>query len=97
LNVPGGLACDRSGNLWVVDAGNYRVQKFTSSFGFLTKFGSVGTSNGQFTGPWGIAVDDRGAVYVVDSAQNKVMKFSSSGNTPVRPSTWGSLKERYVP
>jgi len=77
------------GRLYVTDTGNYRVQKLTSNFTFITKWGTVGSGPGQFYGPWGIAVDRQNYVYVVDSANSRVEKFGPSGggggtgNTPL--------------
>ena len=68
--------------------GNNRVQKFNSSGGFLTKWGSLGTGNGQFTAPQGIATDSSGNVYVADTGNNRIQKFDSSGTFVT---AWGSL------
>ncbi|MBF0339103.1 MAG: hypothetical protein HQL05_14890 [Nitrospirae bacterium] len=46
-----GIATDSSGNIYVVDAGNSRIQKFSSSGQFLTKWGSKGSDDGQFKSP----------------------------------------------
>ena len=59
-----GVSLDGAGNIYVIDTYNNRVQKFDLSGGYLTKWGSHGTGNGQFEfdifggGPeGGIAVD----------------------------------------
>lgn len=36
---PFGVAADGAGNVYVVDRGNNRIQKFTSTGAFLTKWG----------------------------------------------------------
>ncbi|MBF0459720.1 MAG: hypothetical protein HQK99_17675, partial [Nitrospirae bacterium] len=76
-NAPG-IAVDSSGFVYVVDSGNYRVQKFTSDGTFVTKWGSSGSGDGQFNYPWGIAVDSSGYVYVSDGSNRNVQKFKSS-------------------
>ncbi len=80
FNFPWGIAVDSSGNVYVADASDDRIQKFNSNGGFITKWGSYGSGNGQFIGPWGIAVDSSGNVYVVDSENNRIQKFTSSGS-----------------
>jgi DNA-binding beta-propeller fold protein YncE len=74
-----GVAVDESGNIYVTDTGNDRVQKFNSSGQFIAKWGSRGSENGQFDAPRGIAVDGVGNVYVTDSYNNRIQKFSSTG------------------
>ena len=84
---PGGVAVDRStGNVYVVDKGNSRVNAFDESGSFLRTFGSPGTGNGQFSNPVGIAVDNDPAssafhdVYITDRpGKGRVQRFSPSG------------------
>ena len=64
---PTGVAVDSSGNVYVADNGNNRIQKFNSNGKFITKWGSYGTADGQFSSPIGVAVDSSGNVYVADS------------------------------
>jgi DNA-binding beta-propeller fold protein YncE len=47
--------------------------------GFLSKFGSQGSLDGQFEGPTGIAVAGDGSIWVADAGNNRVQKFDSSG------------------
>src|SRR6185295_11539193 len=86
FRVPRGIATDSSGNVYVADSGNNRIQKFDSSGSFLAKWGSFGSGDGQFNSPRGIATDSSGNVYVADSANSRIQKFDSSGSFQ---STWG--------
>ncbi len=74
---PGAVAVDAARNVYVADSGNDRIQKFTSSGVFLTKFGSLfdcGMGQGIVLG--GIAVDVDGNVYVSDSnAADSTIQF----------------------
>ncbi len=79
FNQPMGLDVDASGNIWVADAGNNRIEKFSSSGEFLLASGSAGTGNGQFNGPKGLAVDASNNVWVVDRLNHRVQKFDSTG------------------
>jgi sugar lactone lactonase YvrE len=75
----GGIAVDSSGNIYVIDGPNGRIQKFSSSGAYLTQWGSFGSDNGQFNDPIGIAVDNLGNVYVSEALNSRIQKFSSSG------------------
>ena len=46
FDYPGGIAVDGSGNVYVADTDNHRVQKFTSDGTFLTQWGSAGQRTG---------------------------------------------------
>jgi DNA-binding beta-propeller fold protein YncE len=84
LNEPQGIAIAPNGNVYVVDALNYRVEEFEPNGNYITQWGTQGTSgNGEFDQPWGIAVSPiTGNVYVTEIAQgtNLVQEFTSSGS-----------------
>ncbi len=84
---PDAIAIDSSGNVYVTDWGNSRVQKFTGDGTYITQWGLPGTGNGQFDGPAGIAVDGSGNVYVAESGNQRIQKFSSTGAYITQ---WGS-------
>ena len=70
-----------TGNVYVVDRDNNRVQKFDANGTYLGKWGSGPSSdNGSFNSPYGVAVDTAGNVYVSDWGNNRVQKFDSNGN-----------------
>jgi len=87
FNGPEAVAVDSSGNIYVADKNNHRVQKFNSSGAFLLPWGSSGSGNGQFSRPEGIAVDSSNNIYVADTGNNRIQKFSSSGSFIA---AWGS-------
>ena len=75
-----GAAFDASGNLWVVDQENNRLEKFSPSGSFVAEYGSKGSGADQFDEPWEIAINhSTGNVYVSDIGNNRVDEFSSSG------------------
>jgi hypothetical protein len=79
LSSPRGIAVDSSGNVYVADFNNDRIQKFTSTGAYLSKWGTPGSGDGQFITPIGVAVDVDDNVYVADFGNNRVQKFNSSG------------------
>lgn len=76
FNNPTDLAIDsRNGDIYVVDTGNNRIQRFNAEGSFLSEFGQFGSENGSFNAPWGIAVDNQGFVYIADSKNARIQKF----------------------
>ena len=73
-----------SGEVYVVDYENIRVQKFDSQGNFILKWGAKGKADGLFGVPHGIDVDKERNVYVVDMDNNSVQKFDSQGNFLLR-------------
>ena len=54
---------------------------------FVTKWGSYGSGDGQFSVPAGVAVDTLGDVYVADFSNHRIQKFTSTGTFITK---WGS-------
>src|SRR4029079_9334749 len=68
------------GKVFGADRYNNRVEKFTSSGAFVTKWGSYGTGTSQFNKPIGIGVDPvSGNVFVCDAGNNRIQKFNNNG------------------
>jgi DNA-binding beta-propeller fold protein YncE len=87
LDHSSGIAVDLSGNVYVADSGNNRIQKFDSNGHFITSWGKTGSENGNFSVPYGIAVDS-GYVYVADNSNNRIQKFDSNGHFIT---SWGNF------
>ena len=88
LNIPlDVIAVDQSGNVYVADTANHRVQKFSVSSQFITEWGTQGTGDGQFDSPGGISVDGDGRVYVADTGNHRIQKFTANG---LFLSSWGT-------
>jgi DNA-binding beta-propeller fold protein YncE len=79
---PEGIAVDQaSGDVYVTDPPNSRVQKFDSSGKYLSQFDGSATPAKSFSSPSSVSVDPTSSdVYVVDAGHNVVDKFDSSGN-----------------
>ncbi|KAF1078124.1 6-bladed beta-propeller [Methanogenium sp. MK-MG] len=92
---PFGIDIDSSGNVYVVDNFNNRVQKFTSEGTYLTMWGTEGTANGMFSSPFDVAIDDSGNVYVADSKNNRIQKFTSKGTFLTKWGSKGSANDEF--
>lgn len=69
------ITVDKTGNVFVADFYNHRIQKFSPDGTFLTAFGEKGTSPGQFNHPIAVAVTDDGNVFVADYGNNRIQKW----------------------
>src|SRR5207245_7928086 len=80
FNFPTGVAVDPSGNIYVADVNNHRIQKFNSAGVYQSTLGGgAGTDNSHFDFPRGVAVDSSGNLYVADTANDRIQKFNSAG------------------
>jgi uncharacterized protein (TIGR03437 family) len=85
-----GVAVDGAGNLFIVDAGNARIRKVSSSGVIITLAGN-GSFGSSFSGdggpassarlsyPYGVAVDVAGNVFVADTSNNRIRRVSPGG------------------
>jgi RHS repeat-associated protein len=78
LKEPAQIAMDSSGNLWVADAGNNRIQEFNSFGTYTSQFGTLGSGNGQVSKPKGVAIDPEGNIWVSDTGNNRLQEFNSA-------------------
>lgn len=67
---------DPTGNIYVLDSGNNRVQVFTSAYVYIGSFGAFGGTVGSFSSPRGIGRSPiTGNVWVGDFANNRLVEF----------------------
>ena len=67
-----------SGNVWVTDYGNNRVQEFSPEGTFKATYGTYGAGEEEFHYPISLAFSE-GDLYVVDQGNNRVEELSTSG------------------
>ena len=88
LFAPRGVAVDRSGNIFIVDAGHYRIRKVDTA-GIITTIAGNGTPgysgdggpavSASLNNPWGIAVDASGNIFITETGGSRVRKIDASG------------------
>ena len=68
-------------DVYIVDSGWSRVQRFDKDGNFLSTWGTKGTLPGQFTTPHGIAIDSQARrIYVSDTGNDNIQVFDMDGN-----------------
>ncbi len=88
---PTDIAVDEQSNIYVVDGGNHRIQKFDTNGKLLKMWGEYGDGDGQFIfrvepDHFGaVAIDGAGNMYVTDY-NSRVQKFDSNGTFLLK---WG--------
>jgi predicted membrane-bound mannosyltransferase/DNA-binding beta-propeller fold protein YncE len=91
LQSPRGIKVGPDGFVYVADAGNYRVQKFTAGGEFVAAW-EHGFDSPQFENPWDVAVAPDGTIYVADTWNHRIQQLNPEGNLI---SAWGY--EQYAP
>lgn len=88
LSVPGGMAVDGAGNLFIADTQNQRIRKVDTG-GTITTV--AGDGNAAFSGdggpatsaslnfPIGLALDGAGNLFIADSTNSRVRKVDTGG------------------
>ncbi|WP_158606518.1 fibronectin type III domain-containing protein [Paenibacillus ginsengarvi] len=76
---PQGLAVDGSGNVYVADQGNNRIQKLDVAGDSWSSI--QGPPLSQFNAPMGVALDSGGNIYVAEYSSSRVQKLDIATNT----------------
>ena len=76
---PKGVAVDRLGHVYVVDAAFENIQVFDGSGRFLLDWGSAGKDAGEFWLPAGIAIDGENRIFVADAFNRRIQVFKYVG------------------
>lgn len=78
---PAGITVSpNTGNIYVTDQYNGRVQVLDSDDNLLFAFGSTGSEPGQFREAIGVQVDEYENIFVADSQNSRVQAFDKDGN-----------------
>ena len=78
---PAGLAIDKSGRLYVIDAKKNRLCIFSKDGELLRTITSAALPDFTFNTPSNVAVNDQGQIFVVDSMNFRVETFSAEGES----------------
>jgi sugar lactone lactonase YvrE len=70
---------DNAGNIYILDSGNSRVQKFDPKGRYLATIGRKGQGPAEFDSPGSLDIDANGLIYVLDSARKKIVILTPEG------------------
>jgi sugar lactone lactonase YvrE len=79
LHRPMDVVIDNSENIYILDAGNYRIQKYSPSGEYITSMGRSGQGPGEFQTALSMEIDNSGILYVYDTGNRRVQRFSTDG------------------
>ncbi len=78
------VSVGNTGELYVADAGNDRVQKFRSDWTYERTYGTTDvpylTDESHYNRPSGVAVAGDGSIYLVEERGHRLIKLDSAGN-----------------
>jgi len=72
-----GIALDSGQNLYLLDSGNHRVQKFDKAGHYLLTIGRKGEGPGEFTRVSSVFIDDNDTIYLSD--RRRIQIFDGEG------------------
>lgn len=96
FEYPGDVAVDDSGNIYVADSNNNRIQKFDSAGVYLDQWGTAGSADGEFSHPYDIELGPDDKLYVGDSLNHRVQIFDLSKNFLNKVSSTGETGDSYI-
>lgn len=76
---PRGVDSDATGNLWVADTWNNRIQKYDAAKNQWQAFGKKGDAVGEYLNPQDVAIATNGNVAVADTGNERVQVVTPNG------------------
>lgn len=83
FNYPIDVAVDASGNIYVADIWNNRVQQYNGGWAYQRTYGTTGvpylTDGYHYNYPTGVAVAGDGSIYVIENRGKRLVKLNAAG------------------
>jgi len=79
LYRPNDVVHDSEGNIYILEMGNVRIQKFDRNGAYIMTIGRKGAGPGEFSMPAAMSIDRNDNLFVLDVGNIRVQVFSSKG------------------
>ncbi len=77
--MPVDIAFDSKDNIYILDSGNHRIQKFDADGKYLATFGRQGEGPGEFQYPISLNIDTEGYLYISDPQNQRIQILKPNG------------------
>jgi len=79
FHFPYDVAWDSSDNIYILDEGNNRIQKFSPEGKYLATIGRHGQGPGEFQSPFSLDIDSKGYLYVSEGGSRRIQILTPEG------------------
>lgn len=79
--MPSEIVEDKDGNIYVVDTGNHRIQKFDKNFRYILTIGREGQGPAEFKRPHSMVILEDGNLFVSDQGNGRFQLLSPTGKS----------------
>jgi len=79
LYRPKDVVVDNYGNIYILDGGSFRVQKYTATGEYMATFGRKGQGPGEFGIPTRMDIVENKFIYIHDAGNSRVHRYSTKG------------------
>lgn len=79
FHMPSDIAADSQGNMYILDSGNHRIQKFNPDGQYVATIGRKGQGPAEFYFPVSIDIDSKGYLYVSDPLNKRIQILTPDG------------------
>ncbi len=77
--LPEDIVIDIKGNMYILDSGNHRIQKFSSDYQYIATIGRQGQGPGEFYLPSSLDIGPDDYLYVSDSQNKRIQILKPDG------------------
>jgi sugar lactone lactonase YvrE len=77
--MPADIAFDSKDNIYILDSGNHRIQKFDANGKYLATFGRQGEGPGEFQYPISLDINPEGYIYISNPQNQRIQILKPNG------------------